>query len=260
MANQRESERSQPAGRSKREEREDRILDATAELIQRWGYNKVTIDDIARQARVAKGTIYLHWKTRDELFWSLLAREDLRLMQNLQQRIASDPQGISLSTITRHIILVVMENPLSRAMLMMDQDMLGELARIDYSRPSFGDQMANFTALLLHLREEGNLRADIEIKQLIYMLSAILMGFLMVEQWMPPDYVYSNEQLADMAADTILRTFESSTHAEKTREASEETQGEQRKRQADLNVFNTYISRTMDIFQKEAHTEEGNHS
>ena len=43
--------------KSKRQDRARRILDAAAELIQRWGYNKTTIDDIARQAGGAKGTI-----------------------------------------------------------------------------------------------------------------------------------------------------------------------------------------------------------
>ena len=51
--------------RSKRQVRAERILDAAATLVERWGYHKTTIDDIAKQAGVAKGTIYLHWKTRD---------------------------------------------------------------------------------------------------------------------------------------------------------------------------------------------------
>ena len=45
--------------------------DAATALILRWGYNKTTIDDIARQAGVGKGTVYLHWNTREELFATL---------------------------------------------------------------------------------------------------------------------------------------------------------------------------------------------
>jgi len=51
---------------SRRRERAQRILDAAATLLLRWGFQKTTIDDIARLAGVAKGTIYLHWKTREE--------------------------------------------------------------------------------------------------------------------------------------------------------------------------------------------------
>jgi len=52
----------------RRQERARRILDAAVALILLWGYNQTAIDDVARQAGVAKGTIYLlYWKTRENL-------------------------------------------------------------------------------------------------------------------------------------------------------------------------------------------------
>ncbi|OLD80902.1 MAG: hypothetical protein AUG54_04740 [Ktedonobacter sp. 13_1_20CM_4_53_7] len=66
MASQRKGGQGQIEERSKREQRANRILDAAAELMLRWGYNKTTIDDIARYAGVAKGTIYLHWKNHEK--------------------------------------------------------------------------------------------------------------------------------------------------------------------------------------------------
>ena len=41
--------------------REERLLDVATTLLVRWGYRKTTIDDVAREAGVGKGTIYLHW-------------------------------------------------------------------------------------------------------------------------------------------------------------------------------------------------------
>ena len=86
MASQRKSAHGHIKERSRREQRADRILDAAAELMLRWGYNKTTIDDIARLAGVAKGTIYLHWKTREDLFTALMRREYIRLVEDIQQR------------------------------------------------------------------------------------------------------------------------------------------------------------------------------
>jgi len=65
------------------------MLDAAAALILRWGYNKTAIDDIARHAGVAKGTIYLHWKAREDLFAALMRRERLALSEEIRQRIAA---------------------------------------------------------------------------------------------------------------------------------------------------------------------------
>ena len=90
---------------AKREARAHRILDAAAELILRWGYNKTTIDDIARQAGVAKGTIYLHWKGREELFAALMLRERLALSDDLRERLAADPAGATLRGLVRHSAL-----------------------------------------------------------------------------------------------------------------------------------------------------------
>src|SRR3954449_1951123 len=90
---------------SRRQERGQRILDAAATLILRWGYNKTTIDDIARQAGVAKGTIYLHWKTREDLFTALMRREYIRLAEDIRQRLAGDPEGGTLHALTKQSVL-----------------------------------------------------------------------------------------------------------------------------------------------------------
>ena len=56
-------------------EREQRILDAAANLIAHYGYDKTTVDEIAREAGVSKGAIYLHFKSKEDLFEALLLRE-----------------------------------------------------------------------------------------------------------------------------------------------------------------------------------------
>src|SRR5689334_2299686 len=86
---------------SKRLERAHRILDAATVLILRWGYNKTTIDDIARQAGVGKGTVYLHWNTREELFAALMKRERVELNREFHQRIIADPAGWTLRSMIK---------------------------------------------------------------------------------------------------------------------------------------------------------------
>ena len=77
LPKQRENEQSSDEKYAKQETRTRRILDAALELVQRWGYRKTTLDDIAKQAGVTKGTIYQHWKTREALFGALLQHEYL---------------------------------------------------------------------------------------------------------------------------------------------------------------------------------------
>jgi len=47
------------------------ILGAALELFGRYGYRRTSIDDIARQAGVAKGTVYLYVENKEALFRTL---------------------------------------------------------------------------------------------------------------------------------------------------------------------------------------------
>ena len=56
---------------SAKEARSQQILAATAELLERWSYADITMDRIAERAGVAKGTLYLYFRTKEALFLSL---------------------------------------------------------------------------------------------------------------------------------------------------------------------------------------------
>jgi AcrR family transcriptional regulator len=207
LASQRKSEHGRIEERSRREQRAERILDAAAELMLRWGYNKTTIDDIVRLAGVPKGTIYLHWKTREDLFLALMEREYIRLIQDIKQRIASDPEGGTLRGITKHSMLATMKSPLMKAVLLRDADLMGEWMRKEYASVSYAQQMAQDLALLEHYRARGAVRDDIDVRKMVYMLDAITMGFLVIDQYMPDDFKYSDEEVAEMTAEAIQRAF-----------------------------------------------------
>jgi AcrR family transcriptional regulator len=48
----------------------DRILSAAMNAFARQGYGGVNVDDICRAARVAKGSFYRHWRSKEELFFA----------------------------------------------------------------------------------------------------------------------------------------------------------------------------------------------
>src|SRR6185295_3136508 len=50
------------------------ILDATDRLLGRLGYQKTTIDDLAREADVGRRTIYLNFQSKEEIFLSSIDR------------------------------------------------------------------------------------------------------------------------------------------------------------------------------------------
>jgi AcrR family transcriptional regulator len=56
-------------------EKRESILNAAIEAFGRFGYRRVSVDDIARAAGVAKGTVYLVCESKDELYFQAVLRE-----------------------------------------------------------------------------------------------------------------------------------------------------------------------------------------
>ena len=198
----------QPEERSKRQERAERILDTAATLIERWGYGKTTMDDIARYAGVGKGTLYLHWKTKEELLHALYYRESAKLTKDIEERIAGDPEGLSLGSMMKHAMLATVKNPFMMAILTRDTDMLGEFAQREYGDALTQQNFARFHALLEELRGQGQLRTDISLHDQIYLFEAITWGLMTVRPFLPEDLRVSDERAADLLSDAIQRVFE----------------------------------------------------
>ena len=60
-------------GRSRRRtDTRQRLYEAAVELIAEQGFSATTVDDIALRAKVAKGTVYYNFKSKNELFEELL--------------------------------------------------------------------------------------------------------------------------------------------------------------------------------------------
>jgi len=68
----------------------DAILDTTDRLLARFGYRKMTVEDIAAEAGIGKGTIYLHFSSKEEVVLSHIDRIVERLRGKLQEIARSD--------------------------------------------------------------------------------------------------------------------------------------------------------------------------
>jgi AcrR family transcriptional regulator len=75
----------------------DRILDAAERLLGRFGYRKMTVDDIAADAGIGKGTVYLSFPSKEEVVLSTVDRIVERVwaaMEEAASRDASAPDRL----------------------------------------------------------------------------------------------------------------------------------------------------------------------
>jgi AcrR family transcriptional regulator len=77
---------------ARREDIRDLILDAVDVLLARYGYRKMTVEDLARQVGIGKGTIYLHFPGKEELILSHIDRIAARIVAKLRE-IADAPDS-----------------------------------------------------------------------------------------------------------------------------------------------------------------------
>lgn len=165
-----------PAGSRGRRARAERILDVTEELLVRHGYKRVTVDDVATAAGVGKGTIYLHWKTREALFWAVLQRDAARMLEQILAELARDA-GLALpGRLMRAIFLQAARRPLVRALLLSDPGVLGGLAT-DPAVAAAQRELAGNEDYLELLREQGLLRPGLSVAGAGYVLASVMRGF-----------------------------------------------------------------------------------
>lgn len=191
-----------------REARAQRILDAASTLILGYGYHKTTMDDIARQAGVGKGTLYLHWSTREALFTALILREKVAMAEAIRQRIVCDPAGATLRGLLKHAALALMQRPLLKAVLLRDTEVLGKLVEREQSSAPTTEVLAGFSTYLEALQEQGLVRRDLALHTLGALFSSIFTGFFLAAPLLPEAFKPSDEELAELMAETGHRTLE----------------------------------------------------
>ena len=69
----------------KQKEVREAILDATDSLLSRYGYKKMTIDDLAKEVGIGKGSVYLHFTSKEEI---VLSHVD-RIIEQLKGKLSA---------------------------------------------------------------------------------------------------------------------------------------------------------------------------
>ena len=66
------------------------ILDIAKKMFGRYGFRKTSVDEVARMARVAKGTIYNYFGSKDQVYLEVLSREANEIMEKVSSSVARE--------------------------------------------------------------------------------------------------------------------------------------------------------------------------
>jgi AcrR family transcriptional regulator len=159
-----------------RERKRRRIVEAATELFTRHGYRRVSVDEIAHHAQVAKGTVYLYFENKADLLLHAVIEEKKRYLSRLSTIFASaaSPRE-QLKECLRLALVLSGELPLVGSLLGGEREILLALEELDPAERErlFAFQTEGFAQLLAdaaaphHLtREQLHERADVLISLL----------------------------------------------------------------------------------------------
>jgi TetR/AcrR family transcriptional regulator, fatty acid metabolism regulator protein len=75
--------------KEQRQEREALILQVAEEVLMEKGYYETSIDEIAARVGIAKGTVYLHFPSKEDLVIAIFERDMQQLLQYIDSTMSS---------------------------------------------------------------------------------------------------------------------------------------------------------------------------
>jgi TetR/AcrR family acrAB operon transcriptional repressor len=198
--------------KSENPEREGRILDAAARLIMHYGYDKTTVSDIAQEAGISKGAIYLHFDSKEALFEALLWREMERYTTVWIERLEADPMGGTFAGIYKNTLYAMQSSPLMMALFRRDRRVLGAYARKETS--GFALKTESNVALLKMMQAAGAVRQDIKPEIVAHIMNMLAYGLVSMDEVVPVTDIPAFEDIIEGIADILDRALSTGENAE----------------------------------------------
>lgn len=141
-----------------------RILDAAVRVVADKGFFGATIAEIAREAGVADGTIYLYFRSKDDLLVSLVEDALGRILADARARVAAAPTPLeALRAFIRHHLEEVARRPDLALVLTVELRPSAKPLKT-YGSRSFVGYLDLLADVLRRGQETGSVRADLNVK------------------------------------------------------------------------------------------------
>lgn len=156
--------------------RRERLLACASALFSRWGFDKTSVDDIARETGISKGAVYLEFPNKDALFKAVVHWEFARYMRDWLRRFEQDHGDWSFARMIQHSFAAIDSNPFVKALVKRDQRLFGSFLRRnkELSRLAISARSELFS----ELQKVGTVRDDISAQVLAYVVSVTGYGLI----------------------------------------------------------------------------------
>ena len=168
------------------EERKDQIMNAAEEVFSQKGFSDARMDDIAEETGLSKGTLYLYYKSKDDLIIAILDRifqREFRAFENLDLTSISATKAIwNFAETTSNDVKMMMR------LLPITYEFMGLAFRNKFVQKAFKTYLNRYLDILIpiiqHGIDTGEFRTA-DAKEVAIAMGAIMEGTLLL-------WVYDN--------------------------------------------------------------------
>jgi TetR/AcrR family fatty acid metabolism transcriptional regulator len=179
------------------------IIEAAIRVFARSGYYSSRVSDIAREAGIASGTIYLYFKTKEQILVTLFREKMAEFVAYLRREIADEPDPVMrVRRLVRLHFTVLEDNPA-----------LAEVVQVElrqghkFFRGASAHEVSAYFELIASVLEEGvaagRFHADLPVK----IATKMLFGAMdqVATSWVLGKRGYKLVDAADAVADIFLK-------------------------------------------------------
>jgi TetR/AcrR family transcriptional regulator, fatty acid metabolism regulator protein len=187
----------------------ERILDAAVKVFAAEGFYNARVSQIAEAAGVADGTIYLYFKSKDDLLINLFEDRMEQVNANLREAIATESTAVArLKRIVKLHLEMVEHNRDMAEVISVELRQSSKFIR-EYSNPKFAEFLRTIAGAVVEGQRSGELRASIDpyvfARALFGALDEIALAWLVKHQGSKAsiELPRAAEQLGDLFIDGL---------------------------------------------------------
>jgi len=166
-------------------DKRDRILAAAERIFARHGFFAARVTEIAKEAGVADGTIYLYFKSKDDLLISWFEHRMKQVNEELRATIEGVPPEDQLRAFIKRYLELVHDEPAAAEVLTIELRQSTKFMK-EYENPQFADFLRTLGALVAAEQERGHIEpaipSHVAARMIFGMLDELALAWVLAKQ------------------------------------------------------------------------------
>ena len=167
-------------------DKRERILTAAERIFARRGFFAAKVSDVAKEAGVADGTIYLYFKSKDDLLISVFERRMQQVNETLRKAVANiaSPRE-QLRAFVKTYLQLVHDEPTAVEVLTIELRQSSKFMK-EYENPQFADFLRLLGGIIAAAQDkgeiDGSIPAHVAARMIFGVLDELALAWVLAKQ------------------------------------------------------------------------------